>query len=138
MEHEESIKRNQAVEDKHLRMAVFSEPAILVNLGQLYQPSIDAVSLYEVMRSLVKVSGWRVKKIRLVCAVYTGFIKEVYVVSRWSRAHLWGSYSFEGETAPDELREKYVGRSVAAYWGPSDRALIKYATYMIKDKKYKS
>ena len=128
----------QAVEKRHLREAVFGEPAVLVSLGQLYQPSIDAVSLYETMRSLVKVGRWRAKKIKLVCAVYAGFIKEVYVVSRWSRANFWSSYSFEGEVAADDLREKYVGSSVAAYWGPSDRSIIKYATYEVKGRKYKS
>ncbi|HOX29727.1 MAG TPA: hypothetical protein P5080_00170 [Candidatus Paceibacterota bacterium] len=138
MNHQFSEKRNKEVEKSHLKMAVFNEPAILVNLGSLYQPNIDPRSMYEITKSLLKVNGKRAKKIRLVCAAYHGFIKEVYIVSGWSKPHFWSSYSFDGEPAPLELREKYVGRSVASYWEWGSQAPIKFASYVIKGKERKS
>jgi hypothetical protein len=138
MSHQFSEKRNKEVEKSRLRAAVFNEPAILVNLGSLYQPSMDAASLHEITRSLLKVNGKRAKKTRLVCAVYQGFIKEVYVVTCWLKPHFWSSYEFEGEAAPEELREKYVGRSVSSYWGWASRAPLKFAVYVSKGKERRS
>lgn len=138
MSHQFSERRNKEVEKSHLRVAVFNEPAILVNLGSLYQPGIDPRSLYEITRSLLKVSGKRAKKTRLVCAVYHGFIKEVYLVSGWSRPHFWSSYNFDGEPAPKELREKYVGRSVASYWEWGSQAPMKFAIYVSEGKERRS
>jgi hypothetical protein len=115
MDHQDSIRRNKAVEDKSLKAAVFDEPVILINLGPNYQPSMSADALYEATKSLLSVDEAQTKKTWLVCAAYQGFIKEVYVVSRWSKAGRWGKYNFEGKVAEDELREKYAGKSVSSY-----------------------
>lgn len=138
MAHQFSDKRNKEAEKRHLRIAVFDEPAILVNLGQLYQPNIGEAALYEITRSLAKVGGKRAKRTKLVCAVYQGFIKEVYAVSKWKRSHFWSSFCFEGAAGSDKLREKYINHSVAAYWGWADRAPVKYASYTANGKKHKS
>lgn len=127
MEHESSIKRNQDVEDKHLKMAVFNEPVILVNLGPHYQPSMSGPDLYEATKSVLRVSEDYAKKTRLVCASYQNFIKEVYTVTRWLKDGSWGKYIFEGQVADEELRARYIGRSVAAYWKRGSQDAIKYA-----------
>ncbi len=138
MEYKDGVEHNQEVEDQDLEEAVFGEPAILINLGQLYQPNMGKDFLYEATRSLLSINFKRAKKIRIACAVYQGFIKEVYIVSQWLKADEWGKYYFEGEVATDEFREKYVGKSVASYWKRGSLIPIKYAFYTVNGKKYKS
>ena len=60
---------------------------------------------------------------RYAFAVYRGIIKEVYEIGEWllagstkyrrrqfTPAHLKNRYEFVGKVAPDEIRDKYIGK----------------------------
>ena len=108
--------------------AVFSEPVMLININKLYHPDMSADELYAATRQHWKVSLTRVKDFSLVCAVFLGIVREIYTVSEWVKSpspHDGRAY-FTGTVAPDEIRSKYLNRSVKNYWKKGSQNPIKY------------
>lgn len=108
--------------------AVFEEPALLININKLYHYNISPENLYDATRKHWNVSQDRVITIRIVCAVYAGIIREVYVPTAWfeSPPDNKGRLYFEGKIAPAELRDKYINKSVSKYWKQGSQNPIKY------------
>ncbi len=108
--------------------AEFDEPALLININKLYHYNISPEELYEATRKHWNVSGERVGKIKLICSVYAGVIREVYVPQEWheSPPEQAGRMYFEGKVAPADLRNKYVNKSVSKYWKKGSQNPIKY------------
>lgn len=104
------------------------DPALLIRINRLYRPGMTAQALYEATRGVWRV-GARREGVKFALAVFEGVVREVYDIEEWHRAGstpystrerdalpLDGRWEFTGRPAPKELREKYVGRSVAAYF----------------------
>lgn len=104
------------------------DPALLIRINQLYRPGMSAVALYEATRGVWRV-GDRRDGVKYALAVFDGIVREVYEVQEWYPAGttrystrdrdalpLAGRWEFTGRPAPDVTRQKYVGRSVAAYF----------------------
>ena len=108
--------------------AVFDEPALLININKLYHHDMTPQQLYEATRKHWKVSRERVNGIQIICAVYVGIIREVYIPQSWRESPLKqpGRSYFEGQVAPEELRSKYINKSVARYWPKGNQNPIKY------------
>jgi hypothetical protein len=117
----EDIKIKYEAED-----AIFNDPVILININKLYRPTMNATELYEATRKHWKVSVNRASKIKIACSVYRGIIREVFVVHQWLPSPEKGRSYFEGEVAPQKLREKYLYKSVAKYWKQGSQSPIKY------------
>jgi len=107
--------------------AEFDEPALLININKMYHYNISPEDLYDATRKHWIVSKERVDTIRIVCSVYAGIIREVYVPKAWfdSPANIGRSY-FEGKIAPTQLRNKYLYKSVTKYWKKGSQNPIKY------------
>ena len=110
--------------------AEFDEPALLININKLYHYNISPEALYEATRKHWNVSQARVSKIKIVCSVYAGIIREVYVPQKWHKSppEQAGRLYFEGTVAPAELRAKYVNKSVSKYWKKGSQNPIKYVS----------
>lgn len=104
-----------------------TEPAILLNLKQLYRPGMSGRQLYDTTRGVWKVNKQRVSRAVLAIAVVDGKILEVYTIQGWHLAnttpYLSGRkdqsepryaerFEFTGGDAPVEIKDKYLGRSV--------------------------
>ena len=110
--------------------AEFAEPALLININRLYHHDINETELYEITRKHWNVSQARVAKIRVVCAVYVGIIREVYIPTAWheSPPKFQGRSYFTGNVAPVVLRDKYIYKSVSKYWKRGSQNPIKYVS----------
>ena len=113
--------------------AEFDESVLLININKLYHHDISPEDLYEATRKYWKVSRDRIVSIKLVCAVYIGIIREVYVPIAWFEAAPddpigEGRLYFEGRVAPTELRDKYIYKSVSKYWKRGSQNPIKYVS----------
>jgi uncharacterized protein len=108
--------------------------AILITINRLYRTEMSPLELYEATRG-IWVIGRRREKAEYALAVYQGIVREVYRIQRWHPAGTLkyqsrdasdfkdsGRWEFSG-SVEDELRAKYVGRSV----GRSGRNPIRYA-----------
>ncbi len=106
--------------------AIFDEPAMLIRINQLYRYEMPKSELYEATRKDWKV-GTRAKTIRIACAVYLGIIREVYVVDAWlPSTDARGRMMFNGHTAPPEIQNKYIDKTVAHLWKQGSQNPIKY------------
>lgn len=120
--------------------AIFGgENVLLITINKLYRSDMSDNELYQATRGIWKV-GKRRKKVKYVCPVYQGIIREVYKVNQWYNAStlkydyrdlsdlstLDGRWEFEGEVADESLREKYVGKSVRQRINRGSQNPIKY------------
>jgi serine/threonine-protein kinase len=102
-----------------------TEPALLIRINKQYKEGISAKALYDSTRGVWRIGRNR-ERARYAMAVYGGVVREVYTIEAWHPAeeafpddenmHVEGRWAFTGRVAPDSVRDKYVGRSVAHYF----------------------
>jgi serine/threonine protein kinase len=109
------------------------EPVVAININRQYPRASTAEELYQVTRSMWRLSPERANRARYAFAVFQGVIKEVYEIKRWMPAteatrRFWkerenlqgedfgethdGRSEFVGEVAPEAIRKKYVGKKL--------------------------
>lgn len=115
-----------------------TEPALLIRISKNYRQGMSADALYDVTRGVWKLSERR-KRARYALAVYRGEVLEVYEIRDWHPAgtteyktcpvedmQVPGRWEFTGRVAPEEVRNKYRGRSVAHYFKPGAMSPVFY------------
>src|SRR5688572_32772416 len=101
------------------------DPVLLIRINKLYRQGMPAHDLYEATRGVWKV-GPRREEARYALAVFEGVVREIYQIDEWHPAgsvpyttrdteslRIEGRWEFIGHPATDELRNRYVDRSVA-------------------------
>lgn len=112
-------------------LAVIDDPIVAININRQFPRAKNAEDLYQATRSMWRLDRGRAGKARYVFAVYQGQIKEVYEIDCWIPASeatksYWrereksqgenfdetheGRSEFEGRVAPEQVRNKYVGK----------------------------
>lgn len=115
---------------------IISEPSILIKINQKYQDGMTGQYLLEVTRGIWKV-GSRREKAQLAFAIYQGIVKEVYSIKSWHPQGTLiyqtrkdfvskGRWEFDGKLASDDIRDKYIGKSVAKYFSSHAQNPITY------------
>ena len=107
----------------------FTEPAILFRISQAYRTNMSKELLYNYTRGQWRLSKERAESAKYGIAVHDGRIIEIYEIERWEKAgttmerdntliarkpkdRLKNRFEFVGEKANNDVREKYVGKSV--------------------------
>jgi hypothetical protein len=104
-----------------------TDPTILIRINRQYRPAMDPNALYEATRGSWRV-GERRERAKLAMAVYEGVVRGVYEIEAWHPAGSTpyatrdvvkltreGRWEFTGREARQDLQDRYLGRSVAAY-----------------------
>lgn len=118
----EDIKIKYEAED-----AIIEEPAILININNLYQRDMTEVEIYNATRKSWRININRIENIKIACSVYRGIIREVFLTEKWLPSpEVEGRYMFQGKVAPKNLRDKYLNKSVSKYWKKGSQNPIKY------------
>lgn len=88
----------------------FDEPTLLIRINKLYKEGMSCVKLYESTRK-------HLYAVKIACSVYKGIVKEVYTIDKWfdSIGLNEGRKYFEDDIAPEEIRSKYLGKSVHGF-----------------------
>lgn len=113
-------------------------PALLIRINRLYRHNMTAHELYEATRGVWKL-GSRCTKARYAFAVFEGVVREVYEIESWHSAATTsyatrdagkltrdGRREFLGRVADAEVRDAYVGRSVAEEFRRGQRSPVVY------------
>ncbi len=100
---------------------------LLIRISKLYRHGMSATELYEATRGVWKL-GQRRERAKYAFAVFEGIVREVYQIKNWHPAGtnhyetrskadvtLPGRWEFLGQVASDEIRDKYIDRSVTKY-----------------------
>lgn len=107
-----------------------TEPALLININKTFYYGISAIDLYDSTRAAWSI-GKAKEKVEYAFAVYQGIVKEVYSIQGWFPAYTTFNtkkpdatnpsekkVEFIGRLADNDVREKYINKSVAKYMGP--------------------
>lgn len=107
--------------------AVFEESAMLIRINKLFRYDMPAKELYEATRQDWVIDPRRARITSIVCAVYLGIIREVYIADGWSPSpKTLGRWRFHGKIAPTEIRDKYIDKSVKHIFKQGSQNPIKY------------
>jgi uncharacterized protein len=97
--------------------AVFRHKTLLISVNR----SAQETNLYDATRYAWKISRTRAGQAEVVLAVVQGLIQEAFVADEWlpatsasfpGREDVPGRLGFVGRTAPEEIRQLYVGKRV--------------------------
>lgn len=108
-----------------------NEKVILVRINKLYREFMTEEEMYEATRGIWRV-GPRRNEADYAFTVYQGFVKEIYKINRWYPACTLeyktrpmlkaiqdvkqiGRWEFDGMVAENNIRDKYIGRSIKSY-----------------------
>lgn len=124
--------------------AEVKERGVLIRISETYREGMSSLALYEATRG-AWVIGDRRDKVEYAFAVSKGTVKEVYKVHRWHRAGTMhyhtrpcrhcgesdgyskgGRWEFSGEVAADDIRRRYIGRSVKRYFPKGNVSPFRY------------
>lgn len=117
---------------------IIEHRVLLIRINQLYRYGMSECALYEATRGIWKI-GTRRNGVEYVFAVFRGIVREVYKVDKWVPAGTTKyatrpqedlqdkeRWEFIGERANDDIRIKYIDRSVEQYLAPNSQNPIKY------------
>lgn len=101
-----------------------SGDCIIININRRYKRGIGGQSIYEATKETWTIAKQRIPLLKYVLSEYKGLIVEVYEVVEWYEkergympsAKKYGQtkigYGFNGKVAPDEIRNKYINKSI--------------------------
>ena len=93
--------------------AVFKHNVLLIRINKLFTYGMDEIDLYNATRSAWRISTDKLSRLELVCAVYRGIIREVYVPDSWQDCReRAGRKEFIGHKAEESIRNLYINKSV--------------------------
>lgn len=121
------------------RRVEVTHPAILINVSRAFRFTLSPIELYDITRSAWVVNPQR-RNAELALSVYRGVVREVYEIETWVQAGTTmrangatggdqgksNRQEFVGKIAPEEIRKKYFGKSVAHYYKKGARNPILY------------
>lgn len=115
-----------------------TENVIAIKINHSYKEDISEAGLYDITRGYWKIDIKRAQHAEHALSVYKGIIKEVYKIEEWLPAGSVprptlpdaevpeGRYEFVGEVAEEEIRDRYIGKSMANLYKKGEANPIKY------------
>lgn len=114
------------------------ENCIIININKKYQRGKGLDQIYKATKETWTINKNRLPKLKYVLSEYKGLIVAVFEVNRWyekergftSKSKRYGEtkigYGFEGKDAPDEIRNKYLNKSIAHIKKKGAASAIRY------------
>ena len=142
--HESRASVEQVIAMLNAKEVVIRHPVILINISRLFRYGMTEFELYEATRIAWKVGPKR-NRAKYAFSVYKSVVREVYEIQAWLPGNSTlscylatievddGRWEFVGKIAPDSVRKKYVGKSIAKYQKLGAQNPIKYVNCDQKD-----
>lgn len=112
----EEIKMRYEAEE----LTEISDPVVIININAQYKPSLGSEDVYKATRASWRLSKEKVKTVKYALSEYRGLIIEVFEIDNWYEVPSTSSsgkkqtrYAFNGKIATNEIREKYIFKSIA-------------------------
>ena len=103
-----------------------SEKAILIKINANFREGMSKEEIYKATRGKWKLSLERAKKADYVFSIANGIIREVFKVDEWNSCDDIARIEFTGDLAEDDLRTKYINRSVKHFYSMGEANPCKY------------
>ncbi len=110
---------------------------VVIKINKRYHRGISDLELYEITRGVWKRNISSVERAKYCLAVYKSEIVEVYKINQWypagtteyktrEKGAYWeGRIEFTGEVADKEIRDRYIGKSVADLYKKGEASPVK-------------
>lgn len=103
---------------------VIEEPAVVLNIHQLFHPQMSAADIYEATRGNWVMGEARRSQVEVAFAVFNGIVREIYQIQAWEPVsydrqgapYKQTRWRFMGTVAAD-LHERYLHGDARAYVG---------------------
>ena len=112
------------------------EPSLLIRIDGLFCPEMSEAELYDATRSSWRLNKKRAEQAKYAFAIYDGIVQEVYVILGWFQGgSTFSTYKnassedrleFVGNIAPEDIRSKYLHKSVKDYFNQDSLNPIVY------------
>lgn len=101
----------------------FDEPCLIITINRKYYSGISSEELYEATRGWW-VIGEKRERVKFVLSTYNGIVREVYEVNDWEK--VGKRCCFGGRIASDNIRGKYINRSLENFIKVGSQNPVKY------------
>lgn len=121
-----------------LKREDITENVIAIKVNCSYKENITEAGLYDITRGYWKLNIKRAEQVEYAMSIYKGIIKEIYEIEQWLPAGSTprpvlpeaevpeGRFEFVGKIAGEEIRNKYIGKSMADLYQRGEANPIKY------------
>jgi hypothetical protein len=100
------------------------ESYVIININGSYKHASGEERIYQATKQTWRMSDPRGGKLKYVLSEYRGLIVEVFEVDHWyqterpyksgrKKGKMYLGYGFEGNVAPENIRSKYINKSIA-------------------------
>lgn len=96
------------------------DPVIIININRTYHRGTGAEGIYQATKECWPINRQRVESIQYALSEYQGLIVEVFEIERWypvattdRRGKPRTRWGFEGKVANEQIRDRYVNKSIA-------------------------
>ena len=115
-----------------------SNDCVIININKQYERGNSKDAIYKATKETWTIHKSRINNIEFVLSEYKGLIVEVFQVVRWykkERGYNFGAqkygqtkigYGFEGQIAPNEIRNKYLNKSIAHVKKRGSAGVVRY------------
>jgi uncharacterized protein len=115
-----------------------ADDCILININRKYKRGIGGQSIYQATKETWTIRKNKLPQLKYVLSEYRGLIVEVFKINEWyekergftPKAKQFGKtkigFGFNGEVAPDEIRNQYLNRSIAHIKKKGAASAIRY------------
>ena len=124
----------------------FKKNVLLIRINRLYHNDMTDMELYEATRARWRLNLEQTQKMEYAAAVYDGMILEIYRITAWLPAFSTftnrsetdhaekdlNRYEFVGTIAPENIKKRYVGKSVAGMFRHGEANPVKYIEKQIR------
>ena len=110
----------------YLEKEDFAEDVVVIKINKLYRKGMSEEELYEATRGIWKRNLKSLEGTEYCLSVFKGEVIEVYQIDEWNPAgttpmktrvispeRAVGRVEFVGKIASEQIRDKYIGKSVA-------------------------
>ncbi|RZK26818.1 MAG: hypothetical protein EOO43_01645 [Flavobacterium sp.] len=122
------------------QLDAIDDDCILININRKYpkKKTTESISIYDATKEIWTINKRNLSKIKYVLSEYRGLIVEVFKVEQWyekERGYLPTSkrsgetkigYGFNGVVAIDNVRDKYINKSIAHTKKKGTASVIRY------------
>ena len=102
-----------------------NDDCIIININGQYQCAMGKDDIYKATKEVWRIAKRRQKNIKYVLSEYRGLIVEVFIVREWYQkereygikskkaGQKYFGFGFNGVLAPNNIRNKYINKSIA-------------------------
>ena len=112
---------------QEIRMEDIEDRVILLSIAQTYKPYMDGDenTIYDIAKQSWEVgSSWESRDLaKYALAIYQNTVKGVFTINKWKKYKFEpGKWEFDGEIAPEEIRNRYLNKKITMAFGDGPRA----------------